>query len=137
MDNLPIEERIARVCHEANREYCKTIGDNSQAEWKDAPQWQRDSAVQGVMFHLENHRHRVEPNPAASHENWLKQKTEEGWKYGPVKDPAKKEHPCCVPYHQLPVDQRMKDYIFGGIVAAFWNGFKGEVGFMPRTVGAE
>ena len=26
----------------------------------------------------------------------------DGWKYGPVKDPEKKEHPCFVPYDDLP-----------------------------------
>lgn len=50
--------------------------------------------------------------PSASHESWLKQKTEEGWKYGEVKNPETKEHPCFVPYEQLPNEQKAKDYIF-------------------------
>ena len=47
-------------------------------------------------------------------------KADEGWKYGPVKDADKKEHPCFLPYHNLPLEQRMKDYLFGAIVAAFY-----------------
>lgn len=43
---------------------------------------------------------------------------------GPVKDAEKKEHPCIVPYDQLPLDQRMKDYIFAGIVHAIWQAVK-------------
>jgi len=27
---------IAKVCHEANRAYCESIGDNSQLSWEDA-----------------------------------------------------------------------------------------------------
>jgi hypothetical protein len=39
-------DQVARVCHEANRAYCQTLGDNSQPAWDDAPEWQKDSARQ-------------------------------------------------------------------------------------------
>lgn len=103
---------VARVCHEVIRAYSQGLKDFSQAPWEDAPQWQRDSAVNGVNFHLEN----PDASPSASHESWLKEKIDSGWKYGPVKNPDTKEHPCCVPYDQLPVEQRAKDYIFSSIV---------------------
>jgi len=104
---------IAKVCHEANRAFCQTIGDDSQPTWEDAPDWQRDSAINGVKFHIEAPR-RVDE----SHANWMQEKLETGWKYGPVKDPEKKEHPCMVPYDQLPEDQKYKDAIFLSVVAA-------------------
>lgn len=99
---------IAKIAHELNKAYCESIGDNSQPDWEDAPDWQKKSAINGVEFHLNN------PNatPSASHESWLKQKTEEGWKYGKVKNPEMKEHPCFVPYSELPTEQKAKDYIF-------------------------
>lgn len=103
---------IAKVCHEANRAYCETIGDNSQPKWEDAPEWQKRSAILGVEFHL-NH---PDSKPEDSHNSWLKEKEDQGWKYGPVKDPDKKEHPCFVLYNQLPLSQQIKDYIFVGIV---------------------
>jgi hypothetical protein len=105
---------IARVCHEANRVYCQELGDNSQPPWENAPRWQIESAINGVQFHLDN------PNagPSGSHENWLKVKEAEGWKYGPIKDADKKEHPCFVPYDQLPLEQRLKDSVFTSIVHA-------------------
>jgi len=105
---------IAKVAHETNRHYCQTIGDDSQLLWEDAPDWQKDSAVNGVKFHLEN----PEAGCSASHESWLKEKYDNGWKHGPVKDPEKKEHPCCVPYEELPVEQRVKDALFVGVVRA-------------------
>lgn len=120
--NLPFEETIARVAHEANRAYCVTIGDNSQPDWENAPSWQRSSAVNGVQFHLRTLAAGADPKTEASHENWLAEKRANGWKYGPVKDPAKKEHPCFMPYSGLPLDQRMKDYIFAAIVRAFYQG---------------
>lgn len=107
-------EGIAAVCHEANRAYCEQLGDTSQREWGYAPEWQRASAVSGVRFHMEN----PHAGPAASHESWLAEKTRDGWKYGPVKDAATKEHPCFVPYEELPLEQRLKDAIFTNIVAA-------------------
>lgn len=111
---------VARIAHETNRAYCSSIGDNSQPTWEDAPAWQRDSAVNGVKFHLETLRAGGTPIPEASHVSWLKQKLSEGWKYGPVKDPEKKEHPCCVPYAELPASQKAKDYLFSAIVHALY-----------------
>ncbi|SRR6266576_266515 len=113
-------KQIALICHEANRAYCSTIGDDSQPSWDAAPDWQKDSAKNGVNFHLKILSEGGEPSPSASHESWLRQKLEEGWKYGPVKDAVKKEHPCFVPYDELPEDQKQKDYIFAAIVRSFW-----------------
>ena len=106
--------KIAEVAHETNRAYCETIGDFSQPSWHNAPEWQKESAVNGVQFHI------VSPDAgcSASHESWLKQKEVDGWKYGEVKDPEKKEHPCFVPYDELPAEQKVKDALFVGVVRA-------------------
>jgi len=104
--------KIAEVAHEVNRAYCQALGDYSQPTWHDAPDWQRTSAVEGVKFHISN----MDAGPEASHESWLTLKEKEGWKYGLVKDSEKKEHPCMVPFDQLPVDQQAKDFIFRAIV---------------------
>ena len=111
---LAINPRIARICHEVNRAYCISLGDKSQKCWDDAEQWQRDSAIKGVQFAIDN------PNASASaqHDSWLEQKKADGWKYGPVKDAEKKEHPCFVPYDLLPIEQQTKDYLFKAVVNA-------------------
>lgn len=111
-------ENIARVCHETNRAYCVTIGDTSQPSWDDAPEWQKESARKGVRFHLTAIENGQEPSPSDSHEAWLTEKANTGWKYGPVKDPDKKEHPCFVLYENLPIEQRFKDYLFIAVVKA-------------------
>jgi len=105
-------EQIAQVAHEINAAFCNSIMDNSQPSWEDAPEWQKSSAINGVKFHLEN----PYASPSASHESWLKQKEEEGWKYGPVKNPETKEHPCFVPYNELPTAQKSKDYLFKQVI---------------------
>lgn len=104
----------ARAAHEANRILCLALGDSSQPHWPDAPQWQQDSAVAGVKAIVEN----PDTTPEQSHEGWLAFKAADGWKFGPVKDAEKKEHPCFVPYDQLPPNQRLKDEMFGMVVRA-------------------
>ena len=104
----------ARVCYEANRAYCLTLGDGSFLGWEEAPEWQRQTCVTGVRFHLDN----PDAGPMASHISWLREKRRDGWSYGLVKDEEKKEHPCLVPYKDLPVEQQRKDTLFLSIVRA-------------------
>jgi hypothetical protein len=107
-----LEQLIARVAHEINRAYCASLGDTSQPAWADAPEWQKDSAINGVRMHLAN----PDAGPDDSHKSWMTEKLQAGWKFGPVKDPEKKEHPCMVPYEELPQEQRAKDYLFRAVV---------------------
>lgn len=113
---------IAKVCHEANKALCESLGDMSQVSWDVAPQWQKDSAVNGVLFNLTN------PNaPAsASHDCWLEEKRANGWVWGLEKDTELKTHPCFVPYEELPKAQQVKDHLFKAVVCALaglWEGF--------------
>ncbi len=107
-------EDIARVCHEANRALCQGLGDNSQLPWGEAPKWQVDSAIDGVNFHIKN----PEATDSASHDNWVKGKIADGWKFGLTKDETKLEHPCMVPFNELPEEQQVKDTLFRSIVHA-------------------
>lgn len=107
-------EDIARVCHEANRAWCQIHGDNSQLPWDQAPAWQRESAINGVRFSVDNEN----ATPEQQHAAWADAKASEGWSYGPIKDAEAKTHPCLVPYDQLPIEQRQKDALFLAIVRA-------------------
>lgn len=104
----------AMIAHEANRAYCLTIGDSSQPDWKSAPNWQRDSAIAGALAIWNN----PSMTPEQSHESWSAQKLADGWVYGPVKDAEAKTHPCLVPYSELPIEQQVKDALFGAVVRA-------------------
>jgi hypothetical protein len=112
--------QIARVCHDANRAYCDSIGDFSQLPWGLAEVWQRNSAISGVAFHLGLLVAGTDPKPSASHENWMREKLADGWQYGPVKDTVAKTHPCIVPFDGLPKEQQFKDVLFAGIVRMFY-----------------
>jgi hypothetical protein len=105
---------IAAVAHDANRRWCLANGDTSQPLWEDAPDWQRASALDGVRKIAAGEVTR----PEQSHESWLAHKSADGWVYGPEKDPVAKQHPCMVPYADLPPEQRAKDALYFGIVTA-------------------
>ncbi len=104
--------KIAKICHEVNRAYCSQIGDDSQPTWDEAPEWQKESALNGVEAIACGE----VTSPHASHVSWLEEKANAGWTYGVVKDTEKKEHPCMVTYDRLPPEQKTKDAIFLAIV---------------------
>ena len=109
-------QKIAEVAHQVNKAYCESLGDNSQLDWEDCADWQKTSAITGVILHTQN------PNagPEASHESWMNEKIDTGWVYGEKKDPNGKPptHPCLVQFCELPKEQQAKDYIFRAIVHA-------------------
>lgn len=113
--------RIARVCHEANRVFCDYNGDTSQHKWEDAPEWQRQSSIAGVRFIAFN----PDAGDHATHDNWMRDKIADGWKFGEVKDAEAKTHPCLVPFDELPADQQFKDKLFCTIVRAMMAGLAG------------
>lgn len=113
--SLPIEY-IARFAYKIIQAYCLAIGDNTQTSWNDIPDWKKETVIDGVKFHLNN------PNatPEQSHENWKKHKIQQGWVYGPTKDDENKTHPCIVDsYSDLPLKERVKDYLFAQTVRNF------------------
>lgn len=113
-NTLTYIERIAKICHDANKSFCEINGDTSQKSWEEAEEWQRDSAKKGVRFAIGN------PDAPASsqHDAWLADKVSQGWVYGEVKDADKKTHPCIVPFESLPDFQQKKDHLFKAIVKA-------------------
>lgn len=99
---------IAKICHEANKALCEVYDDYSQKSWEEAPEWQRDSAIESVIYVFEN------PDLADSglHDQWVADKRERGWVYGKAKDAEYKTHPCIIPFEELPLHQQAKDKLF-------------------------
>lgn len=105
-------EQIATTGHEVNKAFCIGLGDFTQLPFRNAPDWQKVSAINAVKFHIAN----PEAKPSASHECWMKEKLENGWKYGESKDENLKTHHCIVPFNKLPPEQQAKDIIFKAVV---------------------
>lgn len=43
------------------------------------------------------------------HEVWAQTRISQGWTYGPVRDDERKQHPCLVPYEDLPESEKVYD----------------------------
>lgn len=46
---------------------------------------------------------------ANAHEIWARQRMDDGWSYGPRRDDTAREHPCLVPYDDLPESEKVYD----------------------------
>ena len=105
-------QKIARICHNVNKAYCESLGDNSQPSYDDASEDIMESARAGVIKVISN------PciMPEDIHNEWVYYKMLEGWTRGNKKDSIMKTHPCILPYNELPKEQKAKDYIFIAIV---------------------
>lgn len=106
--------QIAQVCHDANRALQIVLGDdNVSPPWDDAPDWQTESAYNGVALARSE-----DVTDEQLHTSWSAEKQADGWVYGPEKNEARKTHPCLVPYSALPAGQRAKDALFRAVVDA-------------------
>lgn len=96
------EEFIARCRHLVWLGYQIAVGQEHNLE---PTLDQLQSLIYGVQY-AEKH-----PDLTAeeNHQSWMNAKRLQGWKYGPVKDPERKEHPDLVPYSELPEVERRKD----------------------------
>ncbi len=43
------------------------------------------------------------------HEVWAATRIEQGWRYGAERNDERKEHPCLIPYDELPESERKYD----------------------------
>lgn len=108
-------EKAARAAHEVNRVYSREVmDDDSHLPWHNAPEWVRDSVFEGVR-HIAR---QPDLTAAEIHGLWMDRKLSEGWVYGDRRDERAKTHPCLVPFHQLPVTEKVKDALFGAVVRA-------------------
>lgn len=112
-------EAAAHAAYEANRAYCAAIGQLSRLSWADSEKWrpwasalerQRSSARSRARVAISGN------TPERSHERWLAEKAAAGWKYGPTRNQKAKEHPCCVPYEDLPPEDKRKNRIYVAVV---------------------
>ncbi|MCL2041530.1 MAG: RyR domain-containing protein [Bacteroidales bacterium] len=44
-----------------------------------------------------------------THDVWAQKRLADGWKYGPERHDERKEHPCLVPYEELPENEKEYD----------------------------
>lgn len=113
MDPLT-ETDVAQICHEANRALQIVQADPTNPPsdpWDVTSAEIQASAASGVHIRLT-----TGATPEQMHQSWCDLKLATGWTYGSVKNEALREHPCLLPYDQLPPGQQLKDALFSAIV---------------------
>lgn len=101
---------VARLVHEVNQAYAASLGE-ATAPWDAIPESRRQGVIAGVQKFL------TDPGmtPEEQHLAWMEHYKAQGWTVGPRNDELK-QHPCLVPYSELPESQRQKDYLFQRVV---------------------
>lgn len=133
LKNLSFSARcgvIAQVLHAANRAYTEVIGGMAHnPTWEELSAQEKSNLIEAVKSTIENPR-----TPEQSHEAWMNSKLEQGWKYGPHKNPIKKTHPDLIPFRDLPFEEKIKDALYLGITSIFVSAL-GMVVMPPEFVG--
>ena len=79
----------------------------------------------------------VEQLAEITHENWVRQRLADGWRHGQYRDDLHKEHPCIVPYEDLPESEKEYDrkISLGVIQAILASGYRIESASNPALSG--
>jgi len=104
-------EDIARLVVNTNADYSLALGEQAVTYWDATSPEVRASIIRGIISAL-----RYDPTPAQNHQNFIDDRTKEGWTYGPEKNAEAKTHPDMIPFEQLPADQKAKNFIFLSLV---------------------
>ena len=51
----------------------------------------------------------IEQLAEVNHDAWARQRLDDGWTLGPARNDERKEHPCLIPYDQLPDSEKEYD----------------------------
>lgn len=110
-------ECITAAAYEVNRQYCLMVstGDHSHVAWPELDAQLRTVALMATAGIAEGY------TPEKSHAAWMMMKKSQGWRYGQTKNQETLEHPCLVPFSELPLDQQAKDLLWHGTVTAMLN----------------
>ncbi len=107
-------DAISRTVHEALRGWAAAHGQHDIPGWDEAEDWMHVSTRESVRHALEH----GGADGRSQHDQWLFQKTRDGWRHGPVKDAAARTHPLMIPYDQLPDWERRKDALINALARA-------------------
>lgn len=100
---------IAQLVNHVNNKICE-LNKEQQSSWEELPQHMKEGLIKAIKDNL---------SPEEGHNQWMKNRLENGWTYGTTKDIQLKTSPCLIPYNQLPYQQQIKDYIRQAIIEFF------------------
>lgn len=107
-------EAIARVCYEANRGYCRGLGDFTRVSWGALSEGERRARTTAVIWRIEN----LEATPSEIHDAWMRELKREGWILGDRYSERHRTHPNLRPWDELPAADQRKDILFASVIDA-------------------
>ena len=106
---MKINLEIARICFEANKQYCSDNGIfHTNQTWNEMSAEYKEGVTAGVAQVIAN----PKIKPEQMHKNWLDSKEADGWKFGKTNDAVNKTHPNMVPFEKLSKEEQFKDKLF-------------------------
>lgn len=103
-------EDLAKAVVQINADYCAALGEQP-VYWEQTEPDVRVSILRGIASAL-----RFNPTPEQNHQNFIDDRTRDGWTYGPEKNVELKQHPDLIPWEHLPADQKIKNTLFLSII---------------------
>ena len=114
-EQMKVNLEIAKLCFEANKQYCRDNGIfHTNKTWDEMSDQYREGIVLGVAQVIAD----PEIKPEEMHQNWLDSKEADGWSYGKVIDYDEKLHPNMVPFKKLDKAEQAKDRLFIATIRA-------------------
>lgn len=104
---------LAKICHEAQRAFCQTMGDFSHPNWDLTSPWYQKVMVECVTFVFNK-----VSDVNQLHIFWSSQMTALGWSYGLVFNEKEKEHPNLKNFNDISFEEQIKYAIFMANVIA-------------------
>ena len=110
-------EQIAKTAHSIHRAYCLQMGIPTQPKWEDVENEHKDVVRHSIRHIIKGNINNVEE----SHDNFIKFKHEQGWRFGEVYSIENKLNPRMVCFSRLTLEQRIKEALFFECVISFMN----------------
>ncbi|CAN5357989.1 hypothetical protein BH09ACT6_BH09ACT6_00950 [soil metagenome] len=102
VDWADLPEHLREMNRDAARDLSEKLAVLGYVLCQDAP-----ASVCAVV--IDPHDPRVERLAKREHERWMRHQVKTGWRYGVVRDDARRLHPCLRPWEELPETERDKD----------------------------
>lgn len=120
---IPIDARdIAEILCQVNYSFCLTYdAPVKSVDWAYVPEEERRGRAEYIlqfMKKLMGANNPVIPTPKEIHDEWVKNKKEDGWFLGEY-DLERKLHPNLCEYEEMDIREQIKDYLFISGVVSF------------------
>ena len=117
---IPNAELIGLKCYNEYLKICKEY--DEKPTYPDTYPYLPSEYMNGLINQIKRLLNSDEKQDAEkNHDDWCKARIADGWVFGEVKNAENKTHPSLIPYHQLPLPERVKNESFLKIIEQYKN----------------